>query len=66
MAKCYVCGKTTKIGRSVTFSGERNPRRFKANLQKVKVVLSDGTIKRVYVCTKCLKAGKVTKAVKVS
>ncbi|WP_448583313.1 50S ribosomal protein L28 [Thermocrinis sp.] len=66
MAKCYVCGKTTKIGRSVTFSAESNPRRFKANLQRVKVVLEDGTVKRVYVCTKCLKAGKVTKAVKVS
>jgi len=66
MAKCYVCEKTTKIGRSLTFSAESNPRRFKANLQRVKVVLEDGTVRRVYVCTKCLKAGKVIKAVKVS
>ena len=62
MAKCYVCGKTTKIGRSVTFSAERNPRKFKPNLQRVKALLPDGTVKRIYVCTKCLKAGKVVKA----
>jgi large subunit ribosomal protein L28 len=66
MAKCYVCGKTSKVGRSVTFSGERNPRLFKANLHRVKAVLEDGTVKRIYVCTKCLKAGKVVKAVKFS
>jgi len=66
MAKCYVCGKTTKVGRSVTFSGERNPRLFKANLHRVKAVLEDGTVKRIYVCTKCLKAGKVVKAVRFS
>jgi large subunit ribosomal protein L28 len=66
MAKCYVCGKTTKVGRSVTFSAESNPRFFRANLHRVKAVLKDGTVRRIYVCTKCLKAGKVVKAVKFS
>jgi large subunit ribosomal protein L28 len=66
MAKCYVCGKTTKVGRSVTFSAESNPRFFRANLHRVKAVLKDGTVRRIYVCTKCLKAGKVVKAVKSS
>ncbi|HID79621.1 MAG TPA: 50S ribosomal protein L28 [Aquifex aeolicus] len=65
MAKCYVCGKHTVFGRSVTFSGERNPRKFKPNLQKVKIELPDGSHKRVYVCAKCLKAGKVKRVVKV-
>jgi large subunit ribosomal protein L28 len=36
-------------------------RRFDANLQKVRISES-GAPKRVYVCTRCLKAGKVTKA----
>jgi large subunit ribosomal protein L28 len=36
-------------------------RRFNPNLQKVRIV-EDGTPRRVYVCTRCLKAGKVTKA----
>jgi large subunit ribosomal protein L28 len=36
-------------------------RRFNPNLQKVRIMV-DGAPKRVYVCTRCLKAGKVTKA----
>lgn len=36
-------------------------RRFLPNLQRIKVILN-GTVKRIQVCTKCLKAGKVTKA----
>jgi large subunit ribosomal protein L28 len=36
-------------------------RRFNANLQKVRIV-EDGSRKRVNVCTRCLKANKVSKA----
>jgi len=65
MATCEVCGKKVMHGRSVTFSAERNPRLFKPNLQKVRVRLPDGSVRRMYVCTKCLKAGKVIKATRV-
>jgi len=37
-------------------------RRFNPNLQKVRAIV-DGSPRRVYVCTRCLKAGKGTKAV---
>jgi large subunit ribosomal protein L28 len=37
-------------------------RRFDPNLQSVRLVLK-GKATRAYVCTRCLKAGKVTKAV---
>jgi large subunit ribosomal protein L28 len=37
-------------------------RRFEPNLQRVRVLL-DGVARRAYVCTRCLKAGKVQKAV---
>lgn len=37
-------------------------RRFNPNLQHVRMVLN-GKATRAYVCTKCLKAGKVQKAV---
>jgi len=37
-------------------------RRFDPNLQKVRVLLK-GKAQRAYICTKCLKAGKVQKAV---
>jgi large subunit ribosomal protein L28 len=36
-------------------------RQFIPNLQKIKVNIK-GTVKRIHVCTKCLKAGKITKA----
>jgi large subunit ribosomal protein L28 len=36
-------------------------RRFDPNLQKVRIDVN-GTPRREYVCTRCLKAGKVTKA----
>ncbi len=36
-------------------------RRFNPNLQRVRVMLA-GTAQRAYVCTRCLKAGKVQKA----
>jgi len=36
-------------------------RRFDPNLQRVRILVG-GTPKREYVCTRCLKAGKVTKA----
>ena len=37
-------------------------RRFDPNLQRVRVLV-DGVARRVYVCTRCLKSGKVQKAV---
>ena len=37
-------------------------RRFDANLQKVRISVK-GSPRREYVCTRCLKAGKVTKYV---
>jgi large subunit ribosomal protein L28 len=36
-------------------------RRFNPNLQRVRMLL-DGKPTRAYVCTRCLKAGKVQKA----
>ncbi len=36
-------------------------RRFLPNLQRIKVNL-EGTIKRINVCVKCIKAGKIIKA----
>ena len=37
-------------------------RRFNPNLQKVRIEVA-GSPRREYVCTRCLKAGKVLKAV---
>jgi len=37
-------------------------RRFEPNLQRIRVLIG-GSPTRAYVCTRCLKAGKVEKAV---
>ena len=62
MAKvCHSCGKKPAFGQSRSHSMVATKRRFNPNLQKVRVLIA-GAPRRVYVCTRCLKAGKVTKA----
>ena len=58
---CHSCGKKPAFGNSRSHSLVATRRRFNPNLQKVRIMV-DGAPKRVYVCTRCLKAGKVTKA----
>jgi len=62
MAKCAVCGKAKSIGNRVSHANNRTKRTFKPNLQRLRVKVG-GTVKRQYVCTSCIKAGKVVKAV---
>lgn len=59
---CIVCAKRTETGNNVSHSNRKTRRTFLPNLQKVRVVLN-GTVRRAYVCTRCLKAGKVQRAV---
>jgi large subunit ribosomal protein L28 len=62
MAKvCHSCGKHPAFGHSRSHSMVASKRRFDPNLQKVKILVR-GAPRRVYVCTRCLKAGKVQKA----
>ena len=58
---CVICGKKPGVGNSRSHSMVATKRRFNPNLQKVRLVL-DGKRSREYVCTRCLKAGKVVKA----
>ncbi len=59
MAKvCHSCGKGPAFGQSRSHSMVATKRRFDPNLQKVRILVGKAP-KRVYVCTRCLKAGKV-------
>jgi large subunit ribosomal protein L28 len=63
MAKvCAVCGKKPGFGHNRSHSMVATKRRFNPNLQRVRVLLN-GVARRAYVCTRCLKSGKVEKAV---
>jgi len=57
---CSVCGKHPSAGRNVSHSHRVTNRIIRPNIQRV-TVLQNGTAKKVNVCTKCLKAGKVTR-----
>jgi large subunit ribosomal protein L28 len=62
MAKqCEVCGKTPASGRTVSHAHNVGLRRFQPNLQTVRAVIN-GATRRIRVCTRCLRSGKVVKA----
>lgn len=61
MAKCDICGKGVVFGINISHSHIRTNRAWKPNIRKVKAIV-DGTPKTVKVCAKCLRAGKVTRA----
>jgi len=62
MAKvCSVCGKGPQFGNNVSHANNKTRRRFNPNLQSVRAVVNKAA-KRIVVCTRCLKAGKVLKA----
>jgi len=65
MAKCEVCEKSLGFGNKLSITrshiSKRNSRTFKPNLRKVKAIVK-GQPKRINVCTKCLRSGKITRA----
>ncbi len=65
MAKCAICEKSVSHGNKISIArshvSRRASRTRKANLRNVKAVV-DGEVKKIPVCTKCLRSGKVTRA----
>ena len=59
--RCDICGKRPVVGRTVSHAHNIGPRRFEPNLQMVKALVN-GATKRLRVCTRCLRSGKVVKA----
>jgi len=57
---CAICNKATAHGRSISHAHNVTNRTFKPNLQRVRAVV-DGKVRRIQVCTRCLRSGKVTK-----
>ena len=63
MAKvCEICGKKPITGNNVSHSHHKTRRRWLPNLQRVRAQVN-GAIKRIQVCTNCIKSGKVLKAI---
>ena len=58
--QCAICGKKTIIGRQISHAHNVSARSWQPNLQRVRALV-DGGVKRILVCTRCLRSGKVTK-----
>ncbi len=61
-AVCDICGRRPGFGMKVSHSHRRSKRQWRPNIQKIRAVI-DGSPRRLHVCTKCIKAGKVVRAV---
>lgn len=59
---CDICGKRHQSGHNVSHANNKTKRVFNPNLQTVRALV-EGTPKRIRVCTRCLRSGKVKKSV---
>ena len=66
MAKCEICEKSMRTGHRISINRSQVSRRanrtWKPNVKRVKAIVN-GSPKRIYACTRCLRSGKVTRAV---
>ena len=62
MAKCDICNKEVTFGIKVSHSHRRSNRTWKPNVKRVKAIVN-GTPRRINTCTRCLRSGKVTRAI---
>ena len=75
MKICYICGKRPITGNSIARRGLAKKaggvgkkitgitrRRFLPNLQRLRIFIKKDMVRRVLVCTGCIKAGKIQKA----
>lgn len=60
-ATCDICGKGPVFGNKVSHAHNKTRRRWNPNLQKVRAV-HQGRVKKIRVCTRCIRSGAVTKA----
>jgi large subunit ribosomal protein L28 len=57
---CDLCGKRPSTGNTVSHANNKSRRRFLPNLKSVRARVS-GRVRKLRVCTQCIRSGKVTK-----
>ena len=66
MAKCEICDKALRNGHRISINRSQVSRRanrtWKPNVKKVKII-ENGTVQSVNICTRCLRANKVVRAI---
>ncbi|MCX7780062.1 MAG: 50S ribosomal protein L28 [Negativicutes bacterium] len=59
---CDICNKGERSGFNVSHSNLKTKRKWRPNIQRVKAIVN-GEVKRINTCTRCLRSGKVQRAV---
>lgn len=60
---CDCCGRGPTTGNSVSHSHRKTRRRWLINLHSVRVDMGAGETKKLRICSRCLRSGKVKRAV---
>ncbi len=60
--KCSVCGKQKVFGKKVSFSNRKSSRSWAPNIRSVRAIIN-GAPKKIDVCARCLKSGRVERAI---
>lgn len=61
---CEICGKGPVVGNNVSHAHNKTKKVWYPNLQKVRTIdKNTKVVKRVKVCTRCLRSGAVKKAI---
>ena len=58
---CEVCGKKPVFGNRVSHAHNVSSRRWLPNVQRVRVIVK-GAVRRMKVCTRCIRSGMIKKA----
>jgi large subunit ribosomal protein L28 len=58
---CEICGKQRSVGNNVSHANNKSKRTWQANLQIVRAKVG-GAVRRILVCTRCIRSGKIQKA----
>ena len=58
--RCELCGKGPQFGNRISHAHNVTHRRFNPNLQRVRALL-EGVQRKIRVCTRCLRSGRVVK-----
>lgn len=60
--ECEICGKIRAVGNTVSHANNRTKRVFRPNLQTIRALIN-GATRRILACTRCIRSGKIKKAV---
>jgi large subunit ribosomal protein L28 len=57
---CELCGKGPGAGQNISHANNKTKRRFLPNLKRVRAQVG-AAARRIRVCTRCIRSGKVVK-----